>query len=68
MVVETCPNCGSPDVRSNGRPERSERGVDGDWYEYYPMKCSKCGYEWDNMSKCSDDAGDDDKVPIRGKE
>ncbi len=63
-----CPHCGSQDISSNGRIERSERGVDGDWYEYIPLKCNKCGHEWEHVNKCSDFAGDDDSSPIRGKE
>jgi hypothetical protein len=63
-----CPKCGSSDVASNGRTERSERGADGDWYEYYPLKCGRCCYEWEHTSKCSDFSGDDDRVPIRGRE
>ena len=64
----SCPKCGSKEVTSNGRLERSERGPDGDWYEYDPMKCCVCGHTWEHTSKCSDYAGDDDSVPIRDKE
>ena len=63
-----CPECGSSDTSSNGRVERSDYGPDGDWYEYHPRKCNQCGYEWEYVSKCSDFAGDDDSIPIRGKE
>lgn len=63
-----CPECGSSDIIENGRTERSERGPDGDWYEYQPCKCEECGYKWEHIRKCSDSSGDDDRVPIRGKE
>jgi hypothetical protein len=59
-----CPKCGSSDIYF-GSVERSPRGVDGDWYEYCSVKCNKCGHEWEIVNKCSDDAGDDDTIPIR---
>lgn len=66
----SCPKCGAAEkcVVDDGHIERSERGVDGDWVEYYPQRCTACGHKWDRVSHCSDFASDDDTVPIRGKE